>query len=93
VRTQILGIHLANRGQAVEQFDLNELARAMRGFSGAEIEQAIVSALYAAHAKNEPLGMAHVLDEIERTRPLAVVMQEKIALLREWAAGRTVPCD
>jgi hypothetical protein len=93
VRTQILGIHLANRGQSVEQFDLTELARAMQGFSGAEIEQAVVSALYAAHAKNEPLGMAHVLDEVERTRPLAVVMQEKIALLREWAAGRTVPCD
>jgi len=93
VRKQILGIHLANRGQIAGQFDLDRLAAAMDGFSGAEIEQAIVSALYAAHAKGEPLALAHVLDEVARTRPLAVVMREKIDLLRDWAAGRTVPCD
>ena len=58
-----------------------------------EIEQAVVSALYAAHAKREPLATAHVRAEIEETRPLSVVMAERIGALREWAAGRTVPCD
>jgi hypothetical protein len=65
----------------------------MEGFSGAEVEQAIVSALYAAHAKNQPLATQHILTEINETRPLSVVMHERITTLRDWAAGRTVPCD
>jgi len=93
VRNSILAIHLANRNQALKRFDLRQLAQATEGFSGAEIEQAIVSSLYAAHAKSEPLETAHLLAEIEDTRPLSVVMAERIAAMREWAAGRTVPCD
>ncbi len=93
VRASILAIHLTNRKQALGSFDIETLAKAMRGFSGAEIEQAIVSALYAAHAKGQPLSTAHILEEISHTRPLSVVMQEKIAAMRDWAAGRTVPCD
>jgi hypothetical protein len=64
-----------------------------KGFSGAEIEQAIVSSLYAAHAKREPLATAHVLAEIKATRPLSVVMAERIDAMRDWATGRTVSCD
>ena len=75
------------------RFDIGQLAGATEGFSGAELEQAIVSALYAAHAKQEPLSTGHVLDEVARTRPLSVVMHERIAAMRDWAAGRTVPCD
>ncbi len=93
IRASIFSIHLAARGQALEHFDVESLAEASAGFSGAEIEQAIVSALYAAHAKDEPLGSAHVLEEIHRTRPLSVVMSERIGALRNWADGRTVPCD
>ena len=93
VRASILSIHLVNRNQPLANFDVPGLADAMRGFSGAEIEQAIVSALYAAHAKGQPLATEHILEEISLTRPLSVVMQEKIALMRDWAAGRTVPCD
>src|SRR5690606_40416716 len=59
------------------------------GFSGAEIEQAVVSAVYAAHAAGEPLAARHVLTEIHATRPLAVIMAERIAALRDWAAERT----
>ena len=93
VRTSIFAIHLANRDQPLRNFDLERLTKASKGFSGAEIEQAIVSSLYAAHAKNEPLDTGHILDEIARTRPLSVVMAERIGELRSWAAGRTVPCD
>ena len=93
VRNSILGIHLANRNQPLKRFDLEQLTMATEGFSGAEIEQAIVSALYAAHAKSEPLATEHLLVEIKETRPLSVVMSERIAAMREWAAGRTVPCD
>jgi len=93
IRSLILAIHLTNRNQPLKHFDLERLATATEGFSGAEIEQAIVSSLYAAHAKDEPLETSHVLTEIEQTRPLSVVMAERISDMREWAAGRTVPCD
>lgn len=92
-RGAILRIHLESRGQAAEPADLRELAAATDGFSGAEIEQAIVSALYTAHAQQAPLSKRHLLDAIRGTRPLSVVMAEKVAHLREWADGRTVPCD
>jgi SpoVK/Ycf46/Vps4 family AAA+-type ATPase len=93
VRSSILSIHLASRGQSAQKFDLDELAAATDGFSGAEIEQAIVSSLYAAHAKDEVLGTAHVLEEIRQTRPLSVIMSERIEHMRDWASGRTVPAD
>ncbi len=93
VRESILAIHLTKRGQRLGDFDIPGLADAMDGYSGAEIEQAIVAALYAAHAKNQALASKHILGEINQTRPLSVVMQEKISALRQWAAGRTVPCD
>ncbi len=92
-RDVVLQIHLENRGQSAANFDLGTIAAAMDGFSGAEIEQAVVSALYAAHANKVPLEISHILSEIQKTQPLSVVMSEKIGALRHWAAGRTVACD
>jgi len=91
VRSVIFRIHLARRGQDLAAFDLDELAQAAQGFSGAEIEQAVVSGLYTAHAKKEKLGMEHLRQELAGTRPLSVLMAEDIAHLRAWAAQRTVP--
>ena len=93
IRAEIIRIHLANREQVPEQFDVSLLAEASDGFSGAEIEQAIVSALYEAHAQQARLATQHILEAIEGTRPLSVVMAEDIAALRHWASGRTVSCD
>lgn len=93
VRHQILRIHLAARGQAWDGFDLNGIAVACRGFSGAEIEQAVVSALYASHAQGVAMNTQHLLQEIVRTKPLSVVMAERIESLRRWANGRTVSAD
>ena len=92
-RASIFAIHLAARSQEIKDFDIENLARSSDGFSGAEIEQTVVSALYAAHAKKESLATGHLLEEIGATRPLSVVMHERIAALRHWAEGRTVPCD
>lgn len=89
-RRDIFTIHLRKRQHDPAQFDLARLVSAADGFSGAEIEQAIVSALYEAHALTQALATAHILAEIERTRPLSVVMAEKITALRAWAAERTV---
>ena len=93
IRKSIFKIHLKNRSQSPERFDLDKIATAANGFSGAEIEQVIVSALYAAHAQKCELSSDHLLAEIQRTKPLSVVMAEKIELLRRWADGRTVACD
>lgn len=89
-REAIFRIHLDSRDQSAESFDLGVMANASDGFSGAEIEQAIVSGLYTAHALNEKLSMQHLLEELKMTRPLSVVMAEKINQLRAWAAERTV---
>lgn len=93
VRASILAIHLTRREQRLSHFDIDSLADAMDGFSGAEIEQAVVAAFYAAHAQKETLQTSHILHETAHTRPLSIVMQEQIHALRMWADGRTVPCD
>ena len=93
VRADILRIHAVKRGIHLPDDHLGQLAVACEGFSGAEIEQAIVSALYAAHARGEQVTGQHVLAEMKATRPLSVVMAERIAELREWAADRTVSAD
>ncbi len=92
-RAEILRIHAAKRGIRLDPATLASLARASDGFSGAEIEQAIVAALYSAHAKRTNADAALLAAEIAATRPLAVVMAESVAELREWAKDRTVPAD
>ncbi|HXH04181.1 MAG TPA: AAA family ATPase [Candidatus Competibacteraceae bacterium] len=87
-RAQIFAIHLQKRDLSPTRFDLIRLAEASEGFSGAEIEQAVVAGLYAASA--EGLSQEALLAEIRRTRPLSVVMAEEVAALRAWAEGRTV---
>jgi SpoVK/Ycf46/Vps4 family AAA+-type ATPase len=91
VREQIFAIHLGKRQQNPEGFDLTQLAEASDGFSGAEIEQAVVSALYSAAAQEQPLDNLHLLQELADTSPLSVVMAENLQQLRAWAADRTVP--
>ena len=92
-REQILRIHLKRRKLDPAAFDLAALAAASDGYSGAELEQAIVSALYEAHAAKSPLTTGQVLSEIGRSRPISVVMAEKIAALRQWASERAVMAD
>ena len=92
-RTEILAIHAAKRGITLDPATLGALARACDGYSGAEIEQAIVATLYSAHAQHVAPSATLLGAEIAATRPLAVVMAEKIAELRAWAEDRTVPAD
>jgi SpoVK/Ycf46/Vps4 family AAA+-type ATPase len=93
VRSEIFSIHLKKRGLDVAAFDLEDLAASSEGFSGAEIEQAVVAARYLARDKAQPLITDHILVELGTTRPLSVVMSEKMARLRAWAEGRTVSAD
>jgi ATPase family associated with various cellular activities (AAA) len=90
-RAEILRIHAAKRGIRLEPQTLGELAQACDGFSGAEIEQAIVATLYSARAQHVSADARVLRTEIAATRPLAVVMAEDVAALRAWARERTVP--
>jgi SpoVK/Ycf46/Vps4 family AAA+-type ATPase len=90
VREEIFSIHLSKRNFKSENFDLAVLAKNSEGFSGAEIEQAVVAALYITSAQREPLMTAHIEEQLHATYPLSVVMSEKIDDLRSWADGRTV---
>ncbi len=90
-RGEVFRLHLGKRKVDWSGFSLDALAEASDGFSGAEIEQAIVSALYAAHAEKRPVDEKRLLDELKNTRPLSVLMAEQVNGLREWARTRTVP--
>ena len=92
-RAEILTIHLRKRGLAPERMNLAQLVTLTDGFSGAEIEQGIVSSLYAAHALGQQPDDSHVALELRKTRPLSVIMAERVAALRAWALGRTVPAE
>ncbi|AJC46626.1 MULTISPECIES: AAA family ATPase [Xanthomonas] len=92
-RVELLRLHLTRRQLHADAFALPALAAAADGFSGAEIEQAIVSGLYAAHAEQRPLDTELLMQEIRTTRPLSVLMAEQVQALRSWASGRTVPAD
>jgi SpoVK/Ycf46/Vps4 family AAA+-type ATPase len=91
VRAEIFAIHLARRDLDPRTFDLERLAEASEGFTGAGIEQAVVSALYSGEGSGAVPDTRALLDELGRTQPLSVVMEERIGALRRWARGRTVP--
>lgn len=93
IRGEILRTHLQKRGIDATTLDLVQAAQASDGFSGAELEQAVVAARYSALALDETLNTAHLIAEIGQTRPLSVVMAERISALREWAQLRTVAVD
>lgn len=87
-RKEIFGIHLAKRKRDPKRFDLDLFAAASAGFSGAEIEQAVISALYDAFGSEQDLTNEHVMNAIKSSVPLSVTMAEQIAELRMWADKR-----
>jgi len=92
-RREIFRIHVARRGRDPAAFDLDSLATVAEGFSGAEIEQSVVAALYDAFAEGRELAQAHVQKAVQETVPLATTMREDIERLREWARTRTRPAS
>ena len=92
-RKAILEIHLRLRNQNPANFDLAALTEASEGFSGAEIEQAVISAGYESIYRGEPMDNARVLAEIRATVPLSVSRAEEVKRLRRFAAGRFVPAN
>ncbi|MCG8405258.1 MAG: AAA family ATPase [Phycisphaerales bacterium] len=93
VRAEILAIHLRKRGRDPAGFDLKLLARKSEGFSGAELEQAIISSLHEAFATGTELDTDRIVKVIESSPPLSVTQAERIVTLQRWAKDRCVPAD
>jgi ATP-dependent 26S proteasome regulatory subunit len=93
VRSALFALHLKKRGRDAASFDLPKLATASDGFSGAEIEQAIVAGLYTAFAQKQQLSTEILIGEIRGTQPLSVTRAEDIQAIRDWAKTRAVPAD
>jgi hypothetical protein len=89
IREDIFRVHLLRRECNPAHFDLPVLAQHSDDFSGAEIEQALVAAIHLAMARELPVSSALIVEELQRTRPLAVTMAEQVSQLRQWAQGRT----
>jgi SpoVK/Ycf46/Vps4 family AAA+-type ATPase len=87
-RSDIFCIHLQKRDRRPDFFDLDLLALSSEGFSGSEIEQAIISALYDAFDAGRDLTTEDILASFEETVPLSQTMEEEITALREWAQTR-----
>jgi hypothetical protein len=93
VRVMLFGLHLKKRGRDAGTFDLQKLAEASEGFSGAEIEQSIVAGLYTAFGLKQQLTTEILLAEIGSTQPLSVTRSEDIQAIRNWAKARAVSAD
>ncbi|MBI9018642.1 MAG: AAA family ATPase [Phycisphaerae bacterium] len=93
VRKDIFKIHIKKRNRDPEKFDIDALAKQAKGFSGAEIEQAVISGLHRAYSTNIEVDTDAVLTAIKESPPLSVTMSERIDDLRDWAKNRCVPAD
>jgi SpoVK/Ycf46/Vps4 family AAA+-type ATPase len=93
VRAALFELHLKKRGRDTSTFDLPKLALGSEGFSGAEIERAIIAGLYTAFAQKEQLTTEVLLGEIRSTQPLSVTRAEEVQSIRQWAKTRAAPAD
>ncbi|QFZ92757.2 AAA family ATPase [Synechococcus elongatus] len=90
-RAEIFRIHLAKRKRPLDRFDLEQLAKVSDGFSGAEIEQALIAAMYEAFAQEREFTQLDIIAAIKSTLPLSKTMNEQVAALRDWARQRARP--
>jgi SpoVK/Ycf46/Vps4 family AAA+-type ATPase len=90
-RAEIFQIHLTKLKRDPAKFDMAELVRATSGFSGAEIEQAIIGALHESFFENREVESRDILKTVAKTVPLSRTMRESVDDLRAWAADRARP--
>ncbi len=90
-RKEIFKIHLSKRRGDISRFDLEGLSKACEEYSGAEIEQAIVAAMYQAFSENREFTHLDMIAAIKSTTPLSKTMTEQVTALRDWARQRARP--
>lgn len=87
-REEIFTIHLKAKGNDLSGFNIPQLAQITKGWSGSEIEQVIISAMYEAFNKSHPLTEDDLLVIFGSTVPLSTTMEEQIKRIRSWAHNR-----
>ncbi|MDJ0510537.1 MAG: AAA family ATPase [Crocosphaera sp.] len=92
-RQAIFSIHLSKRRSEIARFDIEQLAKVSDGFSGAEIEQAIIAAMYEAFAQDREFTQLDIIAAIKSTLPLSRTMTEQVTALRDWARQRARPAS
>ncbi|MDG1478907.1 MAG: AAA family ATPase [Myxococcota bacterium] len=92
-RLQILDIQLRRHGRNPATYDLTEVAEETERFSGAELEQVVISALFSAFAQSRELRSEDLIDTGREMIPLAVTMDDHLKDLREWARPRARPAS
>ena len=92
-RQEIFRIHLSKRRRDIKRFDLEQLANVSDGFSGAEIEQAIIAAMYEAFAQGREFTQLDTIAAMKATQPLSKMTSEQIDELRRWAQERARPAS
>jgi hypothetical protein len=92
-RLEIFNIHIEQRGRNAADFDLDMLAEATEGYTGAEIEALLNDALYRAFNSSAELNDAFILQVIRESTPLSVTRQEDIQFIRDWAKERARPAS
>ena len=92
-RKQIFSIQLTRRKRSPAEFDLGKVATAAEGYSGAEIDAAVQTAMYASYSSKQPLATQTLLDALSQTVPLSATRAEDIQALRNWAKTRAVPAS
>lgn len=90
-RQDIFKIHLSKRRRDIARFDIEQLAKVSDGFSGAEIEQAIIASMYDAFAQEREFTQLDIIAAIKSTLPLSKTMTEQVTALRDWARQRARP--
>ncbi|TAG67730.1 MAG: AAA family ATPase [Oscillatoriales cyanobacterium] len=90
-RQDIFKIHLSKRRREISRFDLEQLSNVSDGFSGAEIEQGLVAAMYEAFAQDREFTQLDIIAAIKSTLPLSKTMTEQVSALRDWARQRARP--
>jgi hypothetical protein len=89
-RLQIYRIHFHNRGVAAETLGIDRLKQFTRGWTGAEIEQCVVSALTTAKLENRELTGDDLLNQTGKIVPLSKTMKEQVEHIRSWALDRAI---
>jgi SpoVK/Ycf46/Vps4 family AAA+-type ATPase len=92
-RAEIFAIHLARRGRNPLSFNLDHLAQKSSGFSGAEIEQVIISGLYDAFEAGRDLHNEDLLKNLAETIPLSKTMEQQVTALQNWARSHARPAS
>jgi SpoVK/Ycf46/Vps4 family AAA+-type ATPase len=87
---EIAAIHLKKRGRNPTEFDLESIADASEGFSGAEIETAITDTLFQVFPEGRDIKTKDVVEALKRTSPISLTMKEEIDALRDWAKSRNI---